>query len=163
MPTYRLLLAHDADEIVVFEVGGRPPAVTRYSVVLRHLDPAGNATAVRVYDNSHTPRRASHAQVRSTRAATAAAITTGVAAQPVLDAGRQRFAADEDEHPACLERLLPVRSRFRSREGQPAAAGRCLRLRRDGVRQASACYPGPAPSRFRMGAGRACPWGRARR
>src|ERR687896_219787 len=77
MPTYRLLLAHDADEIVDFEVGGPPPAVTRYSVVLRHLDPAGNATAVRVYDNSHTPRRASHAQVRSTRAATAAAITTG--------------------------------------------------------------------------------------
>jgi hypothetical protein len=55
MPTYRLLLAHDADELVDFEVGGRPPAVTRYAVVLRHLDPAGNATAVRVYDNSHTP------------------------------------------------------------------------------------------------------------
>jgi hypothetical protein len=32
---------------------GHPPTDLRYSVVLRHLDPAGNATAVRVYDNSH--------------------------------------------------------------------------------------------------------------
>jgi hypothetical protein len=55
MPEYRLQLSHDADELVEFDVGGQPPTVTRYSVVLRHLDRAGNATAVRVYDNSHEP------------------------------------------------------------------------------------------------------------
>jgi hypothetical protein len=55
MPIFRLQLSHDADELVEFEVGGRPASVIRYSVVLRHLDPAGNATAVRVYDNSHDP------------------------------------------------------------------------------------------------------------
>src|SRR5947209_6689439 len=53
MPTFRLQLSHDADELVEFEVGGRPWSVGRYSVVLRHLDSTGNATAVRVYDNSH--------------------------------------------------------------------------------------------------------------
>ena len=53
MPSYRLQLAHHADELVEFELGGHPAAVIRYSVVLRHLDSAGNATAVRVYDNSH--------------------------------------------------------------------------------------------------------------
>lgn len=53
MPTFRLQLSHDADELVEFEVGGRPSSVGRYSVVLRYLDSAGNATAVRVYDNSH--------------------------------------------------------------------------------------------------------------
>lgn len=31
------------------------PTVIRYSVVLRHLDAADAATAVRVYDNSHHP------------------------------------------------------------------------------------------------------------
>jgi hypothetical protein len=56
MPIFRLQLSHDADELVEFEVGGRPATVFRYSVVLRHLDPAGNATAVRVFDNSHDPR-----------------------------------------------------------------------------------------------------------
>jgi hypothetical protein len=55
MPAYRLQLAHDADELVAFEVGGHPPTVIRYSAVLRHLDRTGNATAVRVYDNSHGP------------------------------------------------------------------------------------------------------------
>jgi hypothetical protein len=55
MPTYRLQLSHDADELVEFDVSGHPPTVLRYSVVLRHLDQAGNATAVRVYDNSHEP------------------------------------------------------------------------------------------------------------
>ena len=53
MPTYRLQLSDEADELVNFEIGGVPRSVTRYSVVLRHLDVAGNATAVRVYDNSH--------------------------------------------------------------------------------------------------------------
>ena len=33
-----------------------------------------------------------------------------VAPQPALDAGRQRFSADEDEQPARLERLFPVGS-----------------------------------------------------
>lgn len=56
MPEYRLQLSHDADELVRFEIGGHPRAVTRYSVVLRYLDAAGKATAVRVYDNSHEPR-----------------------------------------------------------------------------------------------------------
>lgn len=55
MPEYRLQLSHDADELVALEVGGHPPTVTRYSVVLRFLDRAGNPTAVRVYDNSHDP------------------------------------------------------------------------------------------------------------
>ncbi len=32
------------------------PPVTRYSVVLRHLDEQGRATAVRVFDNSHDPQ-----------------------------------------------------------------------------------------------------------
>jgi|SRR5579884_100368 len=49
---FRLQLAIDADELVDFEVGGRPAEVIRYSVVLRYLG-AGQATAVRVYDNSH--------------------------------------------------------------------------------------------------------------
>lgn len=53
MPRYRLQLSHEADELVEFEIGGVPRSVMRYSVVLRHLDNAGNATAVRVYDNSH--------------------------------------------------------------------------------------------------------------
>jgi hypothetical protein len=53
MPAYRIQLAHDADELVSFDVGGQPATVIGYSVVLRHLDPTGNATAVRVYDNSH--------------------------------------------------------------------------------------------------------------
>jgi hypothetical protein len=56
MPAFRLQLSHETDELIEFEVGGRPATVSRYSVVLRHLDPAGNATAVRVYDNSHDPR-----------------------------------------------------------------------------------------------------------
>lgn len=55
MPTFRLQLSHDADELIEFEVGGRPSTVIRYSLVLRHLDAAGNAVAVRVYDNSHDP------------------------------------------------------------------------------------------------------------
>jgi hypothetical protein len=53
MPTFRLQLSAAADELVELDVGGRPSKVTRYSVVLRHLDRQGNATAVRVYDNSH--------------------------------------------------------------------------------------------------------------
>ena len=55
MPTFRLQLSHEADELVDFEIGGSPPAVIHYAVVLRHLDEAGKATAVRVYDNSHGP------------------------------------------------------------------------------------------------------------
>ncbi len=35
-------------------------------------------------------------------------VTSGVAPQPVRDAGCQRFAAFEDEHPACVEQLLPI-------------------------------------------------------
>jgi hypothetical protein len=53
MPAYRLQLYHDADELVEFEVGGHPPTVLRYSVVLRHLHETGKATAVRIFDNSH--------------------------------------------------------------------------------------------------------------
>lgn len=53
MPEYRLQLSHDADELVEFALGDHPPTVVRYAVVLRHLDPSGTATAVRVYDNSH--------------------------------------------------------------------------------------------------------------
>lgn len=53
MTSYRFLLAHNAEELVDFSVGGRPSAVSRYSVVLRNLDATGKATAVRVYDNSH--------------------------------------------------------------------------------------------------------------
>ncbi len=55
VPTFRLQLAHDADELVEFDVSGRPTEVVGYSVVLRHLDSEGRATAVRVYDNSHEP------------------------------------------------------------------------------------------------------------
>jgi hypothetical protein len=55
MPEYVLQLAHDADVHVSFDVAGHPAAVTRYAVVLRHLDRRGKATAVRVYDNSHDP------------------------------------------------------------------------------------------------------------
>ena len=56
MPIFRLQLSHDAVELVEFEVGGRPATVIRYSVVLRHPDAAGNATAVGVYNNSHDSR-----------------------------------------------------------------------------------------------------------
>lgn len=55
VPQFRLQLSHDADELIDFEVGGIPRSVTRYAVVLRYLDEAGHATAVRVYDNSHDP------------------------------------------------------------------------------------------------------------
>jgi hypothetical protein len=55
VPDFRFQLAHDADVVVEFEVAGAPPSVVRYSVVLRHIDGASNATAVRVYDNSHDP------------------------------------------------------------------------------------------------------------
>lgn len=55
MPEFRLQLSNDADELVEFAVEGRPATVDRYSVVLRYLDAAGRATAVRVYDNSHNP------------------------------------------------------------------------------------------------------------
>src|SRR4051812_31811361 len=55
MPKYRLQLSADADELIDFEIGGTPRSVARYSVVLRYVDAAGNATAVRVYDNSHDP------------------------------------------------------------------------------------------------------------
>jgi hypothetical protein len=55
VPTFRLLLAADADEVVEFEVRGRPSAVLRYSVVLRYIRQDGGAVAVRVYDNSHEP------------------------------------------------------------------------------------------------------------
>jgi hypothetical protein len=55
MPEFRLQLSHNADEVVAFDVGGRPAGVAKYSVVLRSLDAAGGATAVRVYDNSHHP------------------------------------------------------------------------------------------------------------
>jgi hypothetical protein len=50
---YTLQLSSDADELVEFTVAGHPAAVTRYSVVLRHIDQSGRATAVRVFDNSH--------------------------------------------------------------------------------------------------------------
>jgi hypothetical protein len=56
VPEFRLQLSVNADEVVEFTVSGRPAEVTRYSVVLRYLQPAGEATAVRVYDNSHNPR-----------------------------------------------------------------------------------------------------------
>ena len=49
-------LSDHADELVAFDVGGRPAAVTRYSVVLPYLDEQGRATAVRVFDNSHDPQ-----------------------------------------------------------------------------------------------------------
>ena len=44
MPEFRLQLAHDADELVSFDVGGHPATVIGYSVVLRHLDPTENAS-----------------------------------------------------------------------------------------------------------------------
>jgi hypothetical protein len=53
MPEFRLQLSGHADELVTFEVRGRPATVGRYSVVLRYLDEQGKATAVRVFDNSH--------------------------------------------------------------------------------------------------------------
>ena len=53
VPRFGFQLAHDADEVVEFEVRGHPARVAKYSVVLRHVDSAGRATAVRVYDNSH--------------------------------------------------------------------------------------------------------------
>jgi hypothetical protein len=57
MPEFRLQLSHDADEYVEFDVGGHPAVVLKYSVVLRYLDVAGHATAVRVFDNSHDPNQ----------------------------------------------------------------------------------------------------------
>jgi hypothetical protein len=51
MPEYAVILADDADMIVRFSV--RRSAIVHYSVVLRHIDPAGNASTVRVFDNSH--------------------------------------------------------------------------------------------------------------
>lgn len=56
VPEFRLQLSLTADEVVEFKVSGRPAEVTRYAVVLRYLQTAGEATAVRVYDNSHDPR-----------------------------------------------------------------------------------------------------------
>jgi single-strand DNA-binding protein len=56
MHEFGFQLAHNADYIARFEVErdpGQPPRLTRYSVVLRYLDRARNATAVRVYDNAH--------------------------------------------------------------------------------------------------------------
>jgi hypothetical protein len=53
MPEFRLQLSAQADELVEFQVAGRPATVAKYSVVLRYFDAAGHATAVRVYDNSH--------------------------------------------------------------------------------------------------------------
>jgi hypothetical protein len=53
VPEFRLQLSIHADELVEFDIAGRPAGVDRYSVVLRHLGPEGQATAVRVYDNSH--------------------------------------------------------------------------------------------------------------
>lgn len=71
MPEFRLQLSGHADELVTFEVRGRPATVGRYSVVLRYLDEQGKATAVRVFDNSHDPQE----HVRSRRTTTAASRT----------------------------------------------------------------------------------------
>jgi hypothetical protein len=56
VPDLGFQLAHFADYLAHFEVerpAGERPRITSYSLVLRYLDPQGNPTAVRVYDNSH--------------------------------------------------------------------------------------------------------------
>jgi hypothetical protein len=50
---FRLQLAHNAEEHVEFRVDGYPARVAAYSVVLCHVNTAGESVAVRVYDNSH--------------------------------------------------------------------------------------------------------------